>query len=331
MNLNKAVSLVSPDYYMLQNNGDLLTQTTKPQAIENALSMLDLQGGQKILEIGTGSGYSTALLATLVGKTGNVLSIDIDPTLTQRAQKKLIDYPWVQCITDDGRKGHSPTAPFDRIIAWTSPDSFPSSWMEQIKEEGIIVAPFRVLDIVQCTVMTRFKKVDQVLQGDFVQPEGYIPMTSQAVIDFDQFGPESQSDLVGVGKEPFWAGAHWMKTTNTKDKWIEKFLQANPEISPFQEKGQDIRAYLLGIQADGFTFAFRPNDGDWIGYSTAHGFALVSFRQPNKWIISDSKHAGVLHEWWKNWESLGKPSYEQLLPVLKNGKVKVRLKDALSQ
>jgi protein-L-isoaspartate(D-aspartate) O-methyltransferase len=83
---------------------------------------------------------------------------------------------------------------------------------------------------------------------------------------------------------------------------------------------------MLSTQPVGFTFAFHPDHGDWIGYSTPLGFSLASFRQPNLWLISDTKHADVLRMWWSKWESLGKPSYEQLSPFLIDDKVKVRLK-----
>jgi protein-L-isoaspartate(D-aspartate) O-methyltransferase len=199
MKVKQAFQQIDQDYYVLQENGNMLPQTTRAGAIENGLCMLDVQKGQRVLEIGTGSGYSSALLALLVGKMGQVVSMDIDPKLTQRAKHKLSAYSWVTCVTGDGREGYESTAPYDRIIAWTTPDYFPNSWIDQLKENGFIVAPFRVLDIVQCTVMVRFKNIDSTLQGDLVRPEGYIPMTSEPVVDFDLFGPEAQADVVGEG------------------------------------------------------------------------------------------------------------------------------------
>ncbi|WP_051271084.1 protein-L-isoaspartate O-methyltransferase family protein [Shimazuella kribbensis] len=326
MKVSQAIERVNKDYYMLQKDGTLLTQTTRPQAIADNLEMLDVQEGQKVLEIGTGSGYSTALLATLVGESGKVVSIDIDPKLTKRASEKLKDFEWVTCVTADGRFGYDNCAPYDRIIAWTTPDNFPNSWTNQIEEDGLIVTPFQVMDIVQSTVMVRFKKMDGSLSGDLVRPEGYIPMTSEPVVDFDRFGPESQADIVGEGEEPFWIGAHWMKDGQVKEEWKERFLKVKATSSPFREDGQAIRAYLLATHSEGYTFAFRPEDGDWIGYSTANGFALVSFRQPNRWIISDDEHTMVLEKWWVTWVGIGKPSYESIQPILMKDQVKLSLK-----
>ncbi|MXQ55283.1 protein-L-isoaspartate O-methyltransferase family protein [Shimazuella alba] len=326
MKVNQAMEFINQDYYMLQENGTLLTQTTKPQAIANNLEMLDVREGQKVLEIGTGSGYSTAILTTLVGTPGKVVSIDIDPILTKRANEKLKDFEWVNCVTSDGRFGYESCAPYDRIIAWTTPDNFPNSWISQVADGGMIVTPFQVMDIVQSTVMVRFKKSKEHLSGDLVSPEGYIPMTSKPVVDFERFGPESQADLVGEGEEPFWVGTDWMKEAEVTEQWTQRFLNINAVSSPYQENGQAIRAYLLATKPKGYTFAFRPMDGDWIGYSTPDGFALVSFRQPNKWIISDETHATVLEKWWSTWASMGKPSYESIQPMLIGNSVKLSLK-----
>jgi protein-L-isoaspartate(D-aspartate) O-methyltransferase len=323
MNVKEAVEQVNQDYYMLQENGKMLTQTTRPQAIENGLLMLDVQKGQRVLEIGTGSGYSTALLATLVGDTGQVVSVDIEPSLTQRAQFKLSDFPWVKCVTGDGRDGYPFSAPYDRIIAWTTPDEFPVYWKIQLNESGLIVAPFQVFPVVQSTVMVRFRNTNGNLQGDLVGAGSYIPMSLEPVVEF--FGPEIHADLVGKGDDPFWAGSLWMKKAKNEE-WIGKFSQSQPKSSPFQENGEDIRAYLLAMQPVGYTFAHHPEQGYWIGYSSLDGFALASFRQSGKWIVSDDEHAGVLCSWWNDWEQLGKPSYEQLKAFIVDGQVKVELK-----
>jgi protein-L-isoaspartate(D-aspartate) O-methyltransferase len=288
--------------------------------------MLDVHNGQRILEIGTGSGYSTALLAALVGETGKVTSVDIDPVITKRAEQKLSNFNWVSCITGDGREGFEKYAPYDRIIAWTTPDTLPQKWMNQIKENSFIVAPFQVFNTPLSTVMARFEKVNGSLQGDLVSEEGYIQMTSEPIDDFDLYGPKSQADIVGDGEDPYWAGSYWMKDSEGKEEWVKGFLKAEPLSSTLSGSGQDIRAYLLAQKPEGITFAFRPDDGVWIGCSTARGFALLSYRNSGQWIFSDTDHKGVLLDWWRNWEQSGKPSYGQVRPVLKGSKVELTLK-----
>jgi protein-L-isoaspartate O-methyltransferase len=80
-------------------NGKQITQSTATSAIALSLELLDVQPGMRILEIGTGSGYSTALLAYLVGCNGSVVSIDIDPEITKRAKALFQDQPNVSLFT----------------------------------------------------------------------------------------------------------------------------------------------------------------------------------------------------------------------------------------
>jgi protein-L-isoaspartate O-methyltransferase len=84
------------------------------------LRLLDVQAGHRVLEVGTGSGYSTALLAHLVGPCGRVSSVDIDPDLVARAGRLLgMDgHSNVTVVHADGRLGHRPGAPYDRVVAW---------------------------------------------------------------------------------------------------------------------------------------------------------------------------------------------------------------------
>jgi protein-L-isoaspartate(D-aspartate) O-methyltransferase len=323
MKVKQAFEQIQQDYFVYQETGKLLPQTTHPSGIENGLQMLDVKKGQRVLEIGTGSGYSTALLATLVGETGHVVSVDIEPDLTLRAQEKLSMYSWVKCVTGDGREGYEPASPYDRIIAWATPTHFPDSWKNQIVESGVIVTPSKVLSLPHCTVMVRFHHSSGNLRGDLVKPEGYIMMASEPVTDFELYGPKSHADVVEEGNDPYWVGSFWMEGIK-HEEWIKKFLQSEPNSSPFQENGEEIRPYLLGTQPEGFTFANRYGKY-WTGYSSPKGFALVSYRDPKQWIVTDQKHVEVLQNWWSDWEKMNKPSYESLQPFMENGQVKVRI------
>jgi predicted methyltransferase len=72
-----AIDHVARDRYVRTPDGRQLPQTSKPELIARMLQLLDVQLGHRVLEIGTGSGYSTALLAYLVGPGGQVISLDI--------------------------------------------------------------------------------------------------------------------------------------------------------------------------------------------------------------------------------------------------------------
>lgn len=318
---------INRDEFVLKEDGSIITQSTSNKAIRSGLEMLDVKEGDRVLEIGTGSGFSTALLSYLVGSRGSILSIDIEPELTNRARKlfKQKNITNVRFDTRDGREGIESEPPFDRIIVWATPECIPDTWIEQVVEGGIIVTPFRVLPIARCIVTVKLRKIDGILKGESVSEEGYIMMSSEPIHNEKDFGGyRIHADLIGNGEEPIWASSIWMKQQHNEE-WLERFSSTQPEPSPFEEKGVDIRAYLIGVNPKGFTYAFHPDSGIWVGYSSPGGFALVSERQ-SKWIVTDKEHAAVLYSWWNDWRRLEKPSFEQLEVLVIGDQVKVKLK-----
>ncbi|GGJ84582.1 protein-L-isoaspartate O-methyltransferase [Pilimelia anulata] len=113
-----------------------------PSLVAVMLTALAVADGQRVLEIGTGSGYHTALLCHRLG-AANVVSVDIDPDLTAAAAQRLaaLDlHPRID--TGDGAAGVAGAAPFDRIIATGAAARVPAAWIEQLAPAGRIVAPF---------------------------------------------------------------------------------------------------------------------------------------------------------------------------------------------
>jgi protein-L-isoaspartate(D-aspartate) O-methyltransferase len=103
--------------------------------------LLDLKQGEKVLEIGTGSGYQAAILAEL-GKV-EVYSIEIIPELAERAAKTLQEsgYTDVHLKQGDGYYGWEQFAPFDAIIVTAAPDHLPFPLAQQLSEGGRLVIP----------------------------------------------------------------------------------------------------------------------------------------------------------------------------------------------
>jgi protein-L-isoaspartate(D-aspartate) O-methyltransferase len=128
--------------YMLRLDGTQLPQTTRPELVHEMLEQLRVEPGQRVLEIGTGSGYSTALLCDLVGRDGLVVSLDVDPEMVERAAALLADDGLVQAevVLADGRDGWPAGAPYDRVIAWGAIEELPDAWVAQAPD-GVIVAP----------------------------------------------------------------------------------------------------------------------------------------------------------------------------------------------
>ncbi len=117
---------------------------SEPSLVRGMLHRLDAQPGHRVLEIGTGTGYNTALLCALVGEE-NVTSVEVDETLAASARANLHAAGYrPTVITGDGAAGYRARAPFDRIIATCAVTAghIPYAWVAQAAEHGTILSPW---------------------------------------------------------------------------------------------------------------------------------------------------------------------------------------------
>ncbi|GHH92639.1 methyltransferase domain-containing protein [Streptomyces capillispiralis] len=125
------------------HDDELLSSSSQPSLMALMLAGLDVRDGQRVLEIGTGSGYNAALLAHRLGDDDLVTTVDLDPELTGPARRHLDAagyHPAV--VTGDGARGVPARAPFDRIIATCALPSVPRAWLAQCRPGARVVAPF---------------------------------------------------------------------------------------------------------------------------------------------------------------------------------------------
>lgn len=113
---------------------------SQPYIVALMTELLGLKGNEKVLEIGTGSGYQTAILAELAKE---VYTIEIVEPLARRAEKILSDlgYSNIHVRRADGFLGWPQAAPFDAIIVTCAPENIPPSLIEQLSEGGRLVIP----------------------------------------------------------------------------------------------------------------------------------------------------------------------------------------------
>lgn len=121
---------------------------SQPYVLARMLELLDVREGNKILEIGTGSGFSTALLSILTGKNGKVVSIEIDKYAHEYAKSKLeelikkgIIYDNIILVYGDGKYGYVKESPYDRIIIHAATEYLSDEIINQLNNYGIIVVP----------------------------------------------------------------------------------------------------------------------------------------------------------------------------------------------
>jgi protein-L-isoaspartate(D-aspartate) O-methyltransferase len=149
---------------------------SSPYIVAVMTEVLDPQPTDRVLEIGTGSGYQAAVLAPLVDQ---VYTIEIVESLGRQAERvlKRLGYDNVHVRLGDGFKGWPEAAPFDKIIVTCSPEDVPTPLVEQLAEGGLMVIP--VGERYQQT-LTLMRKKDGELQRQALRPTLFVPMTGRA-------------------------------------------------------------------------------------------------------------------------------------------------------
>ncbi|WP_245679470.1 methyltransferase domain-containing protein [Actinomadura hibisca] len=122
--------------------GDYTSSLSAPGVVLEFLELLDPYEGDRVLEIGTGSGWTAALLAYRVGDE-NVTSVEIDPDLLARAAANLEGAGYSpRLVLGDGAEGWQEGAPYDRVHVTAGVSQVPYSWIEQTRPGGVIVFPW---------------------------------------------------------------------------------------------------------------------------------------------------------------------------------------------
>jgi len=114
---------------------------TMPSLLAEMLHELRVRDGDRVLQIGTGTGYTAALLCARL-TSGQVTTMDIDQDLVRAAAERLAELGYQPtCVTGDGAEGHPAGGPYDHVIATCAVPSIPAGWLTQTRLGGRIVAP----------------------------------------------------------------------------------------------------------------------------------------------------------------------------------------------
>lgn len=148
---------------------------SQPYMVAIMTEFLELKGDEKVLEVGTGSGYQAAILADL---SKEVYSIERIPSLADEARRRLTElgYGNVYVIVGDGTKGLAEKAPFDRIIITAAAPKIPEPLINQLKDGGIIVAPVGERF---SQILIKGKKEKGILIEEYHTPCVFVPLVGE--------------------------------------------------------------------------------------------------------------------------------------------------------
>ena len=159
------------DYPLAIGEGQTISQ---PYIVALMTQLLELKGGEKVLEIGTGSGYQAAVLAEIAKE---VYTVEIYESLSKKSEKLLTDlgYQNIKFKVGDGYRGWEEHAPYDAIIVTCAPDHIPPPLLQQIKGDGgRIVIPVGGIWMVQ--TLMKIEKTEGKIKSKGIIGVRFVPM-----------------------------------------------------------------------------------------------------------------------------------------------------------
>jgi protein-L-isoaspartate(D-aspartate) O-methyltransferase len=153
---------------------------SQPYIVALMTQWAELKMGDKVLEVGTGSGYQAAVLAEL---TDRVCTIELLPDLARTATARLkeLGYPQVQVRAGDGYQGWPEEAPFAAILVTAAAPQVPPALTAQLQEGGRLVIPLGPSGGAQ--TLSRFRKIQGKLQEEATLPVRFVPLVRQPVLE----------------------------------------------------------------------------------------------------------------------------------------------------
>lgn len=321
-NVAHAVAAVSERYYTHHDGRGPTPHRSNPLVIHRELTTLDLTEGMHVLEIGTGSGYSGALLAHLVGPTGQVVSLDIDPYLVRWAG--LLHHQRgahnIRCFTTDGTTGHPSRAPYDRLVAWCTPPLLPKTWVDQIADDGLMVVPLPIAVLPNMTLIAQIRITDRQPHVEQLFHGGYIEATPSPHSHFDT--PARWVDWENRIPATSWISVAWRNQDDhlhTGARHALDLLLTAQHTEPCPGDSLDWASWRTFAAATGdvsLTLASVTPDTLALGHSTPTSAAVL---QEDGTILADrhdSPSLAALRNLLAAWEQADRPEPETYTPTL---------------
>lgn len=260
-------------------HGTPISTVSAPEIQATMLEQAEIGAGMRVLEIGSG-GFNAALIAEIVGRSGQVTTVDIDPDVTDRAAAFLDEagYSRVNVVLADADAGVAEFAPYDRILVTAGAWDIPPAWTQQLAEGGRVVVPLRMrgvtrslaLEMAGDHLVTRSAEICGFvkMQGTGAHQERlWLLRGEQVGLRFDDGALEQPSLLDGVlASEPVaaWSGVTVGRAEpfESLPLWFATALPGFCILAVDPSKGDPI----LAVEAGGRWFPYALVDGDSFAY-----------------------------------------------------------------
>lgn len=271
----------------LDPSGMPTSSTSMPALVANMLELLRLAAGQKVMEIGAGTGYNGALISEIVESQKRVVTIDIQPDVVAQASRLLnaAGYGDIKVLARDGFYGAAEEAPFDRIIATVGLFDVSPHWSDQLSADGEMLLP-----VYQggAAPLLRVRKEGEALLGRSVGGSGFMPIQGEMQPEIQTNDQADVAPDTNIETRPGWNIGKGMN--QRWDFWF--FLTAS-----------DRRASLLPVpgQDDGDTWS------NWT-FGLKEGPARVVLGEDELVLVGDADQLLTrLSDVHELWESEGRP------------------------
>ncbi len=179
-----------------KQDGIAISSSSQPTVMAIMLAQLGPQPGDRVLEIGAGTGFNAALMSHIVGPVGHVISLDIDEDIVADARAHLVaaGASEVDVVCRDGALGYAEASPYDRIILTVGAGDIAPAWIDQLRPGGRLVLPLALNGTIQKLVA--FERRDWHLVSVSITDGSFMPLRGLHAGPNAQFALGPKRDLV---------------------------------------------------------------------------------------------------------------------------------------
>jgi protein-L-isoaspartate(D-aspartate) O-methyltransferase len=301
-----------------------VVQSTAPGLVRAVVESAEVRAGQRVLEVGTGSGYSTAVLAQTVGPTGHVVSLDVNQALVERARGMLradgLGQVEVHC--HDARTDLPGGGPFDRVIAWATSPGVPGAWLAATRDDGVLVLPVAIAPLLGATAVVRVRRVGGSPQVERLLRGGFVPVHGPTALGLP--------DLHGLADVAWSEGedADWWMTTWLSAAWLRpsspdqqdamhRLVHTLAPTTPLLRDEESPEAFVLfvSVTRPDAVVLQTPTIGRAVGVGSRNGLAVQALGG-NVLLTTSRDAAARLRGVVQAWRAVGCPDLPVYTPGL---------------